>query len=1128
MNRAEAQRLIQQTFERPFDKGQYARFANELVNGFEEKPLRFYGAYVKQAFRDHVRGYERLGSYTDPNGESLDILFVELRNGSALDRARTMQRNVVADYLKTRGEKDAALVAYFHEGRTDWRFSFVKMDYQLNMDEASGRVKVEEVLTPARRFSFLVGQDEPSHTAQRQLFPILEDDRHNPTLAQLEAAFSIETVTQAFFEEYKTLFLDLKEAVAGLLAQKPDLARHFEQAQIGPATFAKKLLGQIVFLYFLQKKGWLGVQPGGDWGSGPQDFLSALFAGNGPTSARISFANFYTDILEPLFYTALATERPDHLYAPLNCRIPFLNGGLFEPIRGYDWQQKGLTLPNDLFGQIFQIFDRYNFTVREDEPLEKEVAVDPEMLGKVFENLLEVDDRKSKGAFYTPREIVHYMCQESLIHYLDTAVNVRPVPLVADPPKQASFLADPTPEQAKLAATEYAPIVPKEDLALFIRHGDLAIQHDTAKEGGLKSRDYLLPQSVRANAQALDQALADVKVCDPAIGSGAFPVGIMQEIVKAREVLTTYLGTGLGEEAGEETGEEGQSGRTAYAFKRHAIQESIYGVDLDPSAVDIAKLRLWLSLVVDEEDYRAIKPLPNLGYKIVQGNSLQRVEQTLFNNEIFARIEERKADYFVVTDRAEKEAVQTEIDGLIQQATAGSDAFDFHIYFSEVFQHHGGFNVVIGNPPYVRQELIQDQKPMLKQNYPDVYTGTADLYVYFYACGFGLLKERGVLAYITSNKFMRASYGKKLRGYLGNGVKLHTLIDFGDAPVFDATAYPVILIASKEDAQASAQCLVWEPGPPIADFFSIFQENQFPVEQQSLGQTEWQLISPAGANLLAKMQRVGTPLGKFIDDRFYRGIVTGYNKAFVIDKATKDRLIAEHSSSAEVIKPFLRGRDVKRWVVDFQNRFLIFTRRGIEIDAYPAIKRYLLQFKEDLMPKPRDWPRGKPWPGRKAGSYEWYEIQDNIAYWQEFEQPKIIIPAIVNEAAYAADYEQFYGNDKTSICIPQYLELTLGILNSKLSWWFITQIAAGRSGGYFELKPMYVSQIPIATGPQQPAIEALVEEILARKQADPGAAVTDLEAQIDQLVYQLYGLTPKEIALVEEEIEKLSRGSVRQ
>ena len=262
---------------------------------------------------------------------------------------------------------------------------------------------------------------------------------------------------------------------------------------------------------------------------------------------------------------------------------------------------------------LLDVFDRYNFTVNEAEPLEKEVAIDPEMLGKVFENLIEENLRKGLGSYYTPREIVHYMCQESLINYLDTALNSardhRP-----EKRKQAEF-GDEKSEQTLLTAPTRREIVPRADIETFVHLGD-QISHYEAVETRYAIK---MPKSIEKHARLIDEKLADITICDPAVGSGAFPVGMMTEIVRARSALTPYFND--------------VHDRTPYHFKRHAIQNCLYGVDIDPGAVEIAKLRLWLSLVVDEEDVKQIKPLPNLFYKIVTGNSLLGVEKNLFNQQ---------------------------------------------------------------------------------------------------------------------------------------------------------------------------------------------------------------------------------------------------------------------------------------------------------------------------------------------------------------------------------------------------------------------------------------------------------------------------------------------------------------
>ena len=523
--------------------------------------------------------------------------------------------------------------------------------------------------------------------------------------------------------------------------------------------------------------------------------------------------------MEPLFYEALALERNDDFYSRFNCRIPFLNGGLFDPINNYDWIHTDILLPNDLFSNdyktkegdkgngILDIFDRYNFTVKEDEPLEKEVAVDPEMLGKVFENLLEVKDRKSKGTYYTPREIVHCHLVQSLLNYL---------------------------------VTELEGKVSKDDCEKLIKYGESVGENEAwvEKKGEETQRYYYkLPESIRDNANLIDDKLVNIKVCDPAIGSGAFPVGMMTEIVRIRKTLSSYIK---------------DSKRTLYNFKWDCIHNSLYGVDIDPSAVEIAKLRLWLSLVVDEEDIRQIKPLPNLDYKIMQGNSLleeyegvrlfddkliftvnfdkdkqvsalkekqaklsseyirlhqadkltrdkkQRIDGELkkINAQIKRleqsgkRVEEnsslfdiystakKKSDelkrlhkeFFETTQKTKKDELKKQIEmlewDLIEVTLREQDKtpelkklevlkkanikqfFLWKLHFAEVFEK-GGFNVVIANPPYVSyglrggQKMTSAEKNTLRNTFPNSAEYKISLYALFMDKAIQIANTRG-------------------------------------------------------------------------------------------------------------------------------------------------------------------------------------------------------------------------------------------------------------------------------------------------------------------------------------------------------------------------------------------------
>jgi len=1128
VDRDAAVELISHTFEKPFNKAQFINFSKNLVNHLDaSKSFSYQGNYIPDAYKPYIQSLERVGEYRDSDNKAIDVLIIQLKKETSLEHARTMQRNFISWYLDgSRGGelKDAALVGVISPDSEDWRFSLVKMEYNLGISEKTGKVKTEKALTPARRYSFLVGQNESSHTAQIQLLPILRDDKKNPTLSELENAFSIEVVTKEFFGKYRELFHKVEEALQTVVKQDKKIKEDFDEKGIDTINFSKKLIGQIVFLYFLQKKGWFGVARDEGWGTGPKNFLRKLF-----NKDIANYRNFFNDVLEPLFYEALALERTDDFYSRFNCKIPFLNGGLFDPINNYDWVHTDILLSNELFSNtdrtkegdvgtgILDVFDRYNFTVKEDEPLEKEVAVDPEMLGKVFENLLEVKDRKSKGTYYTPREIVHYMCQESLINYLDTAINTDDVALVTEKPTNLKLFGAPAFQQQALKTPGNTNRVPREDIEILVRKGELVTEHDARVESkGKETKDYSykLPVSIRNNAKLIDDKLSDIRICDPAVGSGAFPVGTMMEIVRARNTLKTYL--------------PDNGKRTSYYFKRHCIQNCLYGVDIDPGAVEIAKLRLWLSLVVDEEDIKQIQPLPNLDYKIVCGNSLLKCEQDILYWPLFDELERLKMAYFSETRKSKKDEYSRKINAALEEIEKDGKGFNFTVHFSEVFPKEDtdkhGFDIVIANPPYIRHEQIKELKSELKK-YFDCYYGTADIYVYFYERGKQLLKKNGTLTYISSNKYFRAEYGRRLRRYLSNNCQICQIIDFGDAPVFEAIAYPSIIILKNTQPQGhEVQVFTWNPGPPLEDFASIIHSNSSILPQIEFKTDGWRLESPYALRLLEKLQKAGKPLGEYVEGKFYRGILTGLNEAFVVDSVTRDKLIAEHKSSAEILKPFLRGKDVKRWHTDFAEQYLIKiessenkkhpwsgkTAREAEsifAKTYPAIHNRFEKFRKKLIE--RD----------DQGKYFW-ELR-SCRYWNAFEQPKIAYPNICKRNEFAWDDKGYYTNQKAFI-IPGATKYLLGILNSTVVTWLYDKLLAKLQNGYYEPSAIFIKDFPIPVNNDPQPIETLVNQILAVTKdkdypSDPSkqAKVKELEYQIDRLVYELYGLTPEEIKVVE-------------
>ncbi len=1096
MDKTQARTLVRETFTGSFDKGRFVRFVKELLNHMTDAPFIHSGTLIKDAYKEYIHSLERIGKYEDPDGIKIDVLIVQLERGSSLERARTMQRNFIAWYLNgSRGGdlKDAALVAFVSPDSADWRFSLVKMEYAIG-ETPTGKPKAIEVFTPARRYSFLVGEHETSHTAQSRLVPLIEDDATDPTLGKLEDAFNIEKATKEFFGKYRELFNRLVDELDKIKESDKSVAKDFAAKGVDTADFAKKLLGQIVFLYFLQKKGWFGVKRHRPWGEGSKQFLRELF-----DKKHGGYANFFNDVLEPLFYEALRQERQDDYYSRFDCRIPFLNGGLFDPLNDYDWIETDILLPNELFSNsvvdkktgdtgdgILDVFDRFNFTVNEDEPLEKEVAVDPEMLGKVFENLLEVKDRKSKGTYYTPREIVHYMCQESLINYL---------------------------------ATELEGKVTKDDIETLVRHGESVVEHESRiiKHGKETDRySHRLPEAIRTHAKQIDKALETIRVCDPAVGSGAFPVGMMTEIIRARGSLSPYLSGSAGVPA---------RGRTPYDFKRHAIQNCLYGVDIDPGAIEIAKLRLWLSLVVDEEERGTIQPLPNLDYKLVCGNSLLDIERNLLNDHLFNEIERLKPHYFEETRTAKKQSLKKQIDDLILQLTDGQRQFDFEIYFSEVYHEKGGFDVAMANPPYVRQEQIKGYKAELKKRF-ECYTGVADLYVYFYERAVKLLRPGGTITFISSNKYYRAAYGEKLRGFLTRELVLLRLIDFGDAPVFEAIAYASILIGSRREDEPDSEVLAytWEAEQPFARMPEVILERGQHILENELKTEGWRLESDSVLRLMDKLKTAGVPLGKYVKGRMFRGIVTGLNEAFVVDQSTRDRLIIDDPSSADVLKPFLRGRDVKRWCVDFANQYLIYIPWHFPLnesnpqgasplaeakfkELYPAIYRHLLRFKKQLLER----------NATETGiRYEWYALQRyGSHYWTELAKHKIVWGNLSTQPCFAYDDSGAYVNAPANFLPSEDISL-LGILNSNICRFVVAASAAQRAGGFLEYKPMYVKMVPIPGDASASLRKQIAEKVsVILKGSGSETSRKAIETEINSLVYRLYDLSKEEISIVE-------------
>jgi type II restriction/modification system DNA methylase subunit YeeA len=481
----------------------------------------------------------------------------------------------------------------------------------------------------------------------------------------------------------------------------------------------------------------------------------------------------------------------------------------------------------------------------------------------------------------------------------------------------------------------------------------------------------------------------------------------------------------------------------------------------------------------------------------------------------------------------ESQKLESEIEE-IKANKIYENAFEWRFEFPEVLDEEGsfvGFDVVIGNPPYIRQEEFSDLKPYLLNTFNETGAGTADLFVYFVELALKVLKQEGEFSFIIPNKWMRAGYGKKLREFVAKQ-KIHQLIDFGDLPVFEeATTYPNIIQLRKSSSESvfkacTVASLQFENG-----LKSYLAKNQISVNSNELSPEGWTLSDTNTQALLTKIKRKGIPLGEYVNDKIYYGIKTGLNEAFVIDIETKEKLIAEDPKSAEVIKPFLAGRDIKRYQTPVENKYLILFPKGFTIkrnlpkdnsnflaseppprygdmpydDAwewiqktYPAIASHLLPYKSNAAKR------------SDKGDY-WWELRA-CDYYQEFEKSKVMLPDISRKCEALLDESGKLYSVNTAYIIPELTKSDLGILNSKLILFFYANLSQMIRGGYYRFIRQYLAQIPMV---KTNILESIVNEVIEVKKQNPSADTTDLETQIDQLVYQLYELTDEEIKIVE-------------
>ena len=1017
-----------------------------------------------------------------------------------------------------------ALIFIISEESENYRLSLITRELELH-----GK-RVKEEFSNPRRYSYQLGPGVKKHTIEKYLFKtkgmseetLFFQPKKIVDIEDLKSRFSIEVVNKDFYNGLSELFSKLVGGKRGKTEFQGLLKLPGTDHDQAKREFAIRLIGRVVFCWFLKKKESANGDP-----LIPESILSSESVTNN--------SDYYHKVLEPLFFEVMNKKHEDRepdIKANRSFEnIPFLNGGLFDYSAhndyykpyGEDSEQRysfNLIILDEWFIELFKLFELYNFTIDENTPVDIDISVDPEMLGRIFENLLakinpETEDtaRKSSGSFYTPREIVEYMVDESLLEHILSKFGDR---------------------------DKYEPKLRK--------------LLDYSEDDGY---DF-----TPAEKRIINDSLDDLKILDPACGSGAFPMGILQKMFLIRQKLAPDLRSWIDKQLRgiknpvlrKDAEKKYEYENSSYLYKVFAILKSIYGVDIQPLAVEISKLRFFLTLIVDQmiddsKPNRGVSSLPNLAFKFIAANSLIRLKEsrngyeireavvqdwTYLNSEShFDGLNVLREEYFATDSIEEKVKISEEFkkrQKLLANEIIDNQLTDTNIIkitnwnpFSDeptdwfepkwMFGIENGFDIVIGNPPYIQ---LQSNGGLLARKYEDedyqTFARTGDIYCLFYERGLSLAKKNGLLCYITSNKWMRTDYGRKLRNYLSYYNPL-LLIDLGGNVFKEATVDTnIILIRNKYKQGHSFKAL---------DISNEKEKKHFNLYNNwatitDISEDTWKILPGLAHSILNKIEKYGKPLHKW-DIAINCGIKTGYNEAFIIDSDAKDEILnkctdtAERDRTEKLIRPVLRGRDIKRYSIDWQDLWLIgtFPSLKLNIDNYPSLKLYLKSFGKRL-----DQTGAKG--SRKKTSNKWFETQDAIKYHSLFINEKIVWGNIESYSSFALSTDHVYINAPANLLTSDKVNLMflLSVLNSKLFYWEFSNVGIDL-GSAFGWKKQYVEQIHIPNpGNRENDLIDLVKEI--HKFKSKKLDTNQLEAQIDQIVYELYHLTDEEIDYIEE------------
>jgi len=1028
-----------QTFLRDYFRAQHLRVEPEAL----------------QEDNDNYEGFF-LGSTTTKDKYELGFFFYKMEDGSVL-RRKVGLRNLISPYL--RYGFDAAL-AVFDDGK-NWRLSLI--------------CDIKGEATSAKRFTYVFGEETAFYKTPVGRFKALQ--KYADEMLRIKDAFSVEALSDDFFDEYRKQYAGFVRFLTGKEYVKksnkwmeqqvcePDeqFFTSFKSDEKLVRDYIKKMMGRIVFLYFLQSKGWL---------AGNQRYMHDLFYNSEVKD------DFLDRVLEPMFFGLLNTKPEDRSNAPLvngvgvkyipdADNIPYLNGGLFQQEK---IDEVDSCFPAKMFQALFDFFDSYNFTIDENDPDDAEVGVDPEMLGKIFENLLE--DNKDKGAFYTPKEIVRYMCQESLTAYLQTEVAEDVKPCIAN----------------------------------FVK------THNVEVLGGATSELAL----------SIDQKLKDVKICDPAIGSGAFPMGLLRELYDCRKAIETF------------------DTDNAAEIKRHIIQNNIYGVDIEKGAVDIARLRFWLALIIDEKEPM---PLPNLDFKIMQGNSLLEsfmgVDLNLTSKEVKTGRDTKKTrgvlsfsfeeanvqktiqdlvkSYFSITDHALRNDRRKQIDGYVkdyiricaegnqtvQEAVnnleiPNDNFFLWHVYFKDVFDN-GGFDIVIGNPPYisapaqVANSILSEQRErIVRCGYYETLYQKWDLYIPFMELGLKLLSTNGSFSMIVPFPLSNQLYGKKFRQWVMGNYHVSEIVDLNGTKIFDsATVSNLILFA--QNSTSKGDVLISKIGEDREIFHAFQQSNANLIQDKN--KLVWNFSKcERNVNKYSDMLTLG--------DYCYisKGMVLNSDEKKAKGEFAKDDLISEIKDEIHP-RRYVESKDFSRYKINNFHYLEYGTERCPQKISRPTF-RELYECDKLLI--------------NRLGTLQ-VMLDNDVHYLQSDSSFMAILwnsLATVDNKSIRASIKRYSHHTReemekysNNVC----LEYLLAILNSK----YAMVLLANQRGDDYHIYPEHLRNIPIApvSKEKQDKISLLVSEIIDKKAI--AADTTDLENKIDFLVYHLYGLSYDEVLIVD-------------